>query len=424
MLAATLSLGSSRLDSPREVEAHAIEIEEARELVLEHVSPLASENVELHVALGRVLAEAVESAGDVPAFDGSAMDGFAVRAADTRGAGRDAPVTLRTVDESRAGRPAARRVGPGLAIAISTGAAMPDGADAVVRVEDTRSTADSVEVLAEIAAGRDVRYAAEDIRAGAVVCQSGTRLGPAELGVLASVGRSSLNCHRRPRVRVLTTGDELLDPDEELRPGAVRNTNAYAIPALAQRAGAEVVGLGSAPDQLDATRTAIAEALASDVAVICGGVSVGAHDHVKRALAELGVQQRFWRVALRPGGPTWFGNHADGVVFGLPGNPVSAMVTFILFVNPALLVLGGGRPQRRRTTAVLDRGYEKTSGRAHAIRCRIELREDGWHVDPFERQGSHVLTSMLGAGALAIIPAASTPVPAGSRVEIELLGDG
>jgi len=225
-------------------------------------------------------------------------------------------------------------------------------------------------------------------------------------------------------VRVLTTGDELLGPGEELRPGAVRNTNAYAIPALAQRAGAEVVGLGSAPDQLDATRAAIVEALASDVAVICGGVSVGAHDHVKRALAELGVQQRFWRVALRPGGPTWFGNHADGVVFGLPGNPVSAMVTFILFVNPALLVLGGGRPQRRRTTAVLDRGYEKTSGRAHAIRCRIELREDGWHVDPFERQGSHVLTSMLGAGALAIIPAASTHVPAGSRVEIELLGDG
>jgi molybdopterin molybdotransferase len=333
-------------------------------------------------------------------------------------------VTLRTVDESRAGRPAARSVEAGLAIAISTGAAMPDGADAVVRLEDTRSTADSVEVVAEVPAGRDVRYAGEDIRAGAVVCPGGTRLGPAELGVLASVGRSSLNCYRRPRVRVLTTGDELLGPDEPLRPGTVRNTNAYAIPALAQRAGAEVVGLGSAPDQIDATRTAIAEALASDVAVICGGVSVGAHDHVKRALAELGVQQRFWRVALRPGGPTWFGNHRDGVVFGLPGNPVSAMVTFILFVNPALLVLGGGQPQRRRTTAVLDRDHEKTPGRAHAIRCRIELREDGWHVDPFERQGSHVLTSMLGAGALAIIPAASTHVPAGSRVEIELLGDG
>jgi molybdopterin molybdotransferase len=406
------------------VEEHAIEIEKARQLVLEHVSPLGSENVPLRAALGRVLAEAVESAGDVPAFDSSAMDGFAVRGADTQGAGHDAPATLRTVDESRAGRPATRSVEPGLAIAISTGGAMPDGADAVVRVEDTRSTADSVEVFAEVGAGRDVRYAGEDIRDGAVVCPRGTRLGPAELGVLASVGRSSLRCHRRPRVRVLTTGDELLDPDEQLRPGGVRDTNAYSIPALAQRAGAEVVGLGTAPDRLDATRTAIAEALGSDVAVICGGVSVGAHDHVKRALAELGVEELFWRVALRPGGPTWFGRHARGLVFGLPGNPVSAMVTFILFVNPALLVLGGGRAQRRRTTAVLDGGYEKSPGRAHAIRCRLELRHDGWHAVPFDRQGSHVLTSMLGASGLAIIPAASTQVPAGSRVEIELLPAG
>src|SRR5262249_46302810 len=196
-----------------------IEIEQARQLVLEHVSPLGSENVELRAALGRVLAEVVESAGDVPAFDGSAMDGFAVRAADTHRAGPDAPVTLRTVDEPRAGRPATGSVERGRAIAISTGAAMPDGADSVVRVEDTRSTADSVEVLAEVARGRDVRYAGEDIRDGAVVCASGTRLGPAELGVLASVARASLNCHRRPRARVLATGDELLAPDEALATG-------------------------------------------------------------------------------------------------------------------------------------------------------------------------------------------------------------
>ena len=401
-----------------------IEIERARLLVLDHVSPLRSEEVPLRAALGRTLAEPVESDSDVPAFDGSAMDGFAVRAADTQGARPDAPRKLQLVDESRAGRPAARSLEPGQAIAISTGAAMPDGADAVVQVEETRSTADSVDVLAEVTGGRDVRYAGEDIRAGSVACPRGTRLGPAELGVLASVGRASVRCHRRPHVRVVTTGDELLDPSDALRPGAMRNSNAYSIPALAQQAGSEVVGLGGAPDQLDATREAIREALASDLAVICGGVSVGAHDHVKRALSDLGVEELFWRVALRPGGPTWYGSHAGGVVFGLPGNPVSAMVTFILFVRPALLVLGGGRAESRRTTAVLDRAYEKSSGRAHAIRCRIELREDGWHVDPFERQGSHVLTSMLGAGALAIIPAASTHVPAGSRVEIELLGDG
>lgn len=405
--------------------AKAIEIERARQLVLEQVSPLGSEQVPLRAALGRVLAQAVESGDDVPAFDGSAMDGFAVRAEDTQGARPDGAVRLRVVDASRAGRPAGRSVEPGQTIAISTGAALPDGADAVVRVEDTRSTADgSVEVLCEVGVGRDVRYASEDIRAGSVVCPSGTPLGPAELGVLASVGRSAVSCHRRPRVRVLTTGDELLDPDEPLRAGGVRNSNIYSIPALAQQEGAEVVGLGSAVDELEATRAAIGEALASDVAVICGGVSVGAHDHVKRALAELGVQELFWRVALKPGGPTWFGSHANGLVFGLPGNPVSAMVTFILFVRPALLVLGGSRPERRRTTAVIDRGYEKTPGRAHAIRCRTELREDGWHVDPHDRQGSHVLTSMLGADALAIIPAASGNVPAGAHVHIELLPGG
>ena len=266
------------------MEAQVIEIEQARLLVLDHVSPLGSEEVPLRGALGRMLAEPVESGGDVPAFDCSAMDGFAVRAADTLGARPDAPRKLELVDESRAGRPAARSLEPGQAIAISTGGAMPDGADAVVQVEETRSTTDSVDVLAEVTGGRDVRYAGEDIRAGSVACPSGTRLGPAELGVLASVGRASVRCHRRPHVRVVTTGDELLDPSDALRPGAMRNSNAYSIPALAQQAGSEVVGLGGAPDQLDATREAIREALASDVAVICGGVSVGAHDHVKRAL--------------------------------------------------------------------------------------------------------------------------------------------
>jgi len=401
-----------------------IEIEDARRLVLEHVSPLPSEKVKLRASLGRVLAEDVTSPEDVPAFDNSAMDGFAVRAADTRGARRGSPVTLRIVDESRAGHPARSSLGAGQAIAISTGGVIPAGADAVVRVEETRSGDGLVEVLCEVEARRDMRYAGEDIRGGDTVLQSGVRLGPAELGVLASSARSAVTCHRRPTVWILTTGDELIEPGQPLRPGAVRNSNAYSIPALAERAGGEVIGVTTVPDDPDVTRSAIARALESDVTVICGGVSVGAHDHVKQALAALGVEEVFWRVALKPGRPTWFGRHQSGLVFGLPGNPVSAMATFILLVRPALQALSGGQPERWRTTARLDRDYAKSPGRAHAVRCRLELREDGWHARPAEQHGSHILTSMLDADALAIIPAASENVRAGERVEIELLLDG
>jgi len=401
-----------------------IEIEEARRLVLERIVPLPSERVELRASLGRVLAEDVSSPDAVPAFDSSAMDGFAVRAADTRGARRDTPVKLRVVDESRAGRPASTSLRTGQAIAVSTGAAIPTGANAVVRVEETRPERGLVQILSEVEAHRDIRYAGEDIRIGDTALQSGMRLGPAELGVLASTGHSAVTCHRRPTVWILTTGDELIEPAQPMRPGAVRNSNAYAIPALAERAGAEVAGVSSVSDDPDQTRAAIAQTLVSDVAVICGGVSVGAHDHVKQALADLGVEQVFWGVALKPGKPTWFGRQRGGLVFGLPGNPVSAMVTFILLVRPALVALSGERPARRRTTARLDRAYEKSPGRAHALPCRLELREDGWHALPAKRHGSHMLTVMLGADALAIIPSASGDVRAGERVEIELLGDG
>ena len=249
-------------------------------------------------------------------------------------------------------------------------------------------------------------------------------LGAAELGVLASVGRSAVFCHRRPTVDILTTGDELIAPGERLRAGLVRNSNAYSIPALAQRAGAAVEGVAVVADDPVATRAAISGALKSDVTVICGGVSVGVHDHVRHALADLGVGEIFWRVALKPGKPTWFGRHEHGLVFGLPGNPVSAMVTFILLVRPALQVLAGGEAARLRTTALLDRDYEKAPGRAHAVRCRLALQEDGWHARPSITHGSHILTSMIGADGLAIIPTASDGVRAGERVTIELLGDG
>lgn len=413
-----------QLVSASEVTPDLIEVERARDAVLERAAPLAAEPVPLRGALGRVLAEAVAADEPVPGFDSSAMDGFAVRARDTRGARPGAPVALRLTGESRAGEPAKSILREGEALRISTGAMVPAGADSVVRLEDTRVDDGLVLVETEAQAMRDIRRAGEDIGAGETVLEPGTMIGPAELGVLAAVGRPTIPCHRRPRVHVVTTGDELLGPGEEMRPGGVRNSNAYSIPALAEWAGAEVVGVGSAADDPGATRSAIEPALDSDVAVICGGVSVGGHDHVKGALGALGVERSFWGVALKPGKPTWFGARGDTLVFGLPGNPAAAMVTFVLLVRPALAALSGMRPRRRRTLARLACDYEKRPGRAHAVRCRLELRDDGWHAWPTGEQGSHLLTSMVGADCLAMIPTESGPVRAGRLVEVELIGRG
>jgi molybdopterin molybdotransferase len=402
-----------------------IDPDEACRRVLARVAPLPAEEVALDDALGRVLAVDVRSPEHVPGFDNSAMDGYAVIAADTAGAGADRAVSLEVVDESRAGRPATTRVSPGAAIRISTGAMVPAGADAVVRVEDTAERDGAVDVVAEVEPGRNVRRSGEDVVTGETVLERGAALGPAELGVLASVGAAEIACARRPRVAVLTTGDELLSPSEPLSPGGVRDTNSHAVPAQARLAGAQLILVETVPDEYAATVAAIRRGLEADVLVICGGVSVGPHDHVKPALAELGVEQDFWGVALRPGKPTWFGVHEAGgrrcLVFGLPGNPVSAMVTFHLFARPALAAMTGIDASAARFIATIDEDYAKRPGRMHAVRCRLEARDDGWHVRPTKEQGSHVLTSMLGAQALALVETDRGDVRAGERVEVELL---
>ncbi len=402
--------------------ADPIEIEEARRLVLERVSRLDSERVGVREALGRVLAEDVTSADSVPGFDNSAMDGYAVRAVDVSAATRERPALLAVVGEARAGHPAARAVGAGEAIAISTGAMVPEGADAVVRVEDTDTGAGTVAVRVAVETGKDIRRSGEDIAAGETVLRIGSEIGPAEAGVLASVGLTAVACTARPRVTVLTTGDELQEPGEPLRPGGIRNSNAHSIAALVERSGASLLAAEIVADDLGATERALEAALAGDLTVICGGVSVGEHDHVRPALAGLGVEQVFWRVALRPGAPTYFGVAPSGTLaFGLPGNPVSAMVTFLLFVRPAIGAMLGAAVQRTRATAVLATEHPALPTRTQLVRCRLELRDDGWHAHPTKAQGSHVLTSMLGADALAIVPPADRPLPAGTRLEVELL---
>jgi len=399
-----------------------LEIDEARRLVLGAVTPSQPEPVALDAALGRVLGEDVSAEQPVPAFDNSAMDGFAVRAQDVAHADGAAPVVLGVIDESRAGAPARAGLEAGQAIAISTGAMLPPGADAVVPVEDTSRRDGRVEVRAAAPAGRHVRRAGDDIRAGDTVLERGTRLGAAELGVLASLGRPSVECAPAPRLSVLVSGDELAAPGRALPAGAVHDSNSVTIGALARGDGAEVVRSATVPDDPQATTNALTAAVADvDVAVICGGVSVGAHDHIRPSLDALGARPVFWGLALRPGHPTWFGTLDTTLVFGLPGNPVSAMVTFVLLVRPALRALLGMPASPPRLTAVMDRDYEKPAGRAHAVRCRITAREDGWHAEPTGPQGSHVLSSMLAADALALLASDTVAVRAGERVEIEPL---
>ena len=399
-----------------------VTVEEARTRVLAEVEPLPPESVPIERALGRVSAEEVRAASPVPPFDNSAMDGYAVRAADAATATPETPAELRLTGESRAGHPWERPLAEGEAVAVSTGASLPAGADSVVRLEDTRQADGRVVIQRVPEMGLYVRRTGEDLGEGAVAIDAGSVLGPAELGVLASVGRAQVSCHARPTLSALVTGDELVAPGRRLAPGQIHDTSSYSVAALARLAGADVAGVEHVADEAQAVTDALERAFEADVAVVCGGVSVGAHDHVRAALGDLGVAERFWGIALKPGKPTWFGvRDGGGLVFGLPGNPVSAMVTFLLLVRPALLAFVGIAENPLRTTAILDERYPKTPGRAHAVRCRLTLADDGWHVRPTKEQGSHVLSSMLGADCLALLPTDAETFEAGARVEIELL---
>jgi molybdopterin molybdotransferase len=391
-----------------------VTVDEARASVLATVRQLEAERVAVDAALGRVLAEDVTAELTLPPFDSSAMDGFALAA----GPGGELPV----VGESQAGRPFGGSIEAGQAVRISTGAVMPDGADAVVPIERVEVDGDRVRVP-ESRPGAHVRRAGEDLRQGDLVMRAGVELGAAELGMLTALGRVDAACARRPRVVVAATGDELRSPGEELAPGQIYDSNATAIGALALRGGGELIDRVRIPDSEAGTVDALRGAMETGADVVCitGGVSVGPHDHVKPALAELGFEELIWGVSLKPGKPFWFGTRGDQYAFGLPGNPVSAMVTFQLFARPALRALQGADPDITRSTAVLDGPIGANADRDQAVRCRLRMADDGWHAEPTGPQGSHVMSSMLGAGALAIVPAGERDLAPGERVLIELL---
>jgi molybdopterin molybdotransferase len=395
--------------------ARLLSIDAARAKVLEAVTALGDEVVAIDDALHRVLAEDVVAAHDVPPFDNSAMDGFALAAGP---AGR----TLTLVGESRAGAPADAAPGDGEAIRVSTGAAVPPGTEAVVPVEQTAVEDGRVTVTADVGAGQHLRRAGEDLRAGSTVLRQGTAMGAAEMGIAVVAGRAEVRVGRRPRVALLITGDELRDPGEPLGPGEIHESNGTTLGALVADARGDVVHRGRVGDTRQATEQAIADALErADVLILSGGVSVGPHDHVKPALHANGVDEVFWRVALRPGKPTWFGRNAETLVFGLPGNPVSAMVTFLLFVRPALAKLQGGDAAARTVRAVLGEAVARNPGRDEAVRVALRERDGRREAVPTGPQGSHQLSSMLNADGLAIVTAGDEAAGRGTAVDVELI---
>jgi molybdopterin molybdotransferase len=357
----------------------------------------------------------VEARGDVPPFPSSAMDGYAV------GAGPPGR-TLRVVGESRAGAPTGHLLGEGEAIRISTGAAVPAGASAVVPQEDADREDGTVLVTAEAHPGDHIRPAGEVMRAGAVILTPGTRVAGAELGAAIAAGAGEVTVARRPEVSVFSTGDELRHPGAPLAPGEIHNSNGPMLAALATHSGAKVSPPGHLPDDRGATEAALEEAIRdSDVVIVSGGVSVGPHDHVKAALAALGVREVFWGVALQPGKPTWFGAREAKLVFGLPGNPVSAAVTFSLFVAPALAALQGASTDDSAGQAVLGAAVPRNRRRDQAIRVRLERRDGALVAIPNGPQASHVIVSLVGADALALIPAGDGSLEPGTTVWLTAL---
>jgi molybdopterin molybdotransferase len=395
-----------------------VTVQEARELVFDAVAPLGGETVSLREAVGRILLEDVVAGRRIPPLDNSAMDGYALRAADAA----SVPAVLHVVEDLPAGRFTDRTIGAGEAAKIMTGAAIPDGADCVVRVEDTESEGDRVRVLEPPTIGLNVRAAGGDVEPGTPIAGAGERLRPAHVGMLAALGRTVVRVGGRPRVAILATGDEVVEPDRLLDDGRIASSNSYTLQAAITEAGAVPVYLGVAPDRKDVIAERFRDALHCDAVVSIGGVSVGEHDHIKSVLAGLGGEMRLWRVRMRPGAPLAFVVLSGRPVFGLPGNPVSALVSFEQFVRPALLrMMGHRRVFRPVEEAVLVDGYEKPAGRLFFVRVTLEEEKDELRARVTGDQSSGVLLSMVRADGLAILPPEATSIPPGSRVPVQLL---
>jgi molybdopterin molybdotransferase len=401
-----------------------LSVEEAQERVLSVFAPLEAEHVPIVQAVGRVLAEDIYADEDIPPYANSSMDGYAVQAADTTGATSESPARLCVIGELPAGSYPERQVTPRTAIRIMTGAPIPPGADAVVKVEDTGTDGEYVQVFFEVGAGNYVRPAGEDVHAGSLVLRRGRRLRPQDVGMLAALGHERAEVTRRPRVAILATGDELVPIDQPLGPGKIRDANSYSSAAQVIDCGAEPLLLGIARDRVEELTAKIQNGLEQnvDLFLTSGGVSVGAFDLVKDVLAAQG-EIDFWRVRMKPGKPLAFGHMGGVPVLGLPGNPVSVMVSFEMFVRPALLKMQGVADwQRPLVEATLMDAIEHKDERRHFVRVQLVWEDDEYHAYLTGVQGSGILSSMVKANALAIVPEDWDHAAVGARLRVMALG--
>lgn len=419
------SLANTVPSNNRMTRPEDLSVQEALDLVLARAKVLEAETVLLPEALGRVLAAPVAAQDSLPPFANSSMDGYALRAADVSAASAAAPADLRVVGDVAAGAQPTVVVMPGTAARIMTGAPLPEGADAVVPVEDTdepwrgaeRPLPERVAVRRAVQAGDYVRYPGEDIRAGTTVLEAGHVLRPQEIGVLASLGVGQVSLVRRPRVGVLATGDELIAVAEALRPGKIRNSNSYAQAAQVQALGGVPVLLGVAVDTEDDVRAKLDAAVAAEVDLLISsaGVSVGAYDVVKHVLDRAG-EVNFWRVRMRPGKPLAFGDYRGIPYLGLPGNPVSAMVSFETFARPAILKMAGHERLNRPSVRAILQEDIRSDGRESYVRAVVTRGARGYVAMTTGSQGSHLMTSLVAANALLVVPEGVTAVAAGTEL--------
>jgi len=396
--------------------AGLIAVEDALARVLERARPLGAEQVALADAAGRVLADEARAVIDLPRFASSAMDGFALRAADT-------PGTLPIVARVAAGRPAPRALAEGEAMAIATGGVVPEGADAVVPVEVVTERGDAVVVPDAAREGANIRPLGGDVRAGDRVLPAGVVLSPSRVAALAAAGVSHPRCGSRPRLAIVATGTELRAPGLPLADGEIYESNGLMLAALFRSSGALVEPVETVSDDPAAHRAALARGLEADVLVTSGGVSVGPHDLVRATLAELGAQEVFWRVAMRPGKPISFAVGGDTLVFGLPGNPVSSLVGALLFVVPALLALQAAHdPSPPYLRGTLGAPARRSPARDDFQRARLEESDAGTVLVPIEGQESHMIVRAAAADAIVHVPRGEGELPAGASVRYLALG--